>query len=600
MSADPTFSDPAAPGPAGPAGPAEPAGPGAAPESALAALFAETGVPAGLAGAVAGRLGPRAAELLRADPWRLLLVPGVRHAQADHFAARVLGPAAGPAHPRRGPALVVHLLAEAARRGHTAMPAAEMAAALAGLGVPDPAPAVEAALDEADVLAFVDERDEPDGAVPGADADPDAEPAEPGVTLAPARIAFAEEAAAEALARLAATAERLIPRESTADLPDAQLAAFVAGVSVLHGDPWAVRAAVRALAGTAAAHGLRVVIAAPTDRAAAEYAGPPEGAGEITAGGLHRLLEPVPGPEFAGYARGEQRPLEAELVIAADAGVLDVEQAAALAEGCADGTHLVLCGDPAGLPPAGPGRVLADVAASDAAPVIELPPVPDAGPVAEPAAQARLGRLAQVSAPDREVVVVPAGDDAAAVRRAVQLVTDSIPRALGIAAADVQVLSPADTGRAGAAALNVALKAALNPGPGALAGFDPGDRVVLSAASPAAAVGETGTVTGGTPGALRVAFPAGEAVVPAGRLRHGWAITVRRAAGTRWPAVVAVLPGPDGAAGAPLPRPLVVTAFGRALRHLSVVHAAGPGLARSVRDVTAAPRRTRLAGLLKY
>ncbi|NEC81675.1 ATP-binding domain-containing protein, partial [Streptomyces sp. SID7958] len=67
---------------------------------------------------------------------------------------------------------------------------------------------------------------------------------------------------------------------------------------------------------------------------------------------------------------------------------------------------------------------------------------------------------------------------------------------------------------------------------------------------------------------------AGEAVVvPKERVertvRHGWALTAHQAVGCRWPAVVVVLPG--DAAGL-LSRPWVYTAFGRADRHLSVVH----------------------------
>ena len=62
-------------------------------------------------------------------------------------------------------------------------------------------------------------------------------------------------------------------------------------------------------------------------------------------------------------------------------------------------------------------------------------------------------------------------------------------------------------------------------------------------------------------------------------LVHGWAITVHRAQGSEWPAVVAVMP-PE--AGGMLSRPLVYTALTRAQRHLSVVHAAGPALARGV------------------
>ena len=79
-------------------------------------------------------------------------------------------------------------------------------------------------------------------------------------------------------------------------------------------------------------------------------------------------------------------------------------------------------------------------------------------------------------------------------------------------------------------------------------------------------------------------------------LRHGWAITVHRAQGSEWPAVVVVLP-PEG--NGMLSRPLVYTAMTRAARHLSVVHAAGPALSRAVAQVGARPRRTRLSGLLR-
>jgi exodeoxyribonuclease V alpha subunit len=71
-------------------------------------------------------------------------------------------------------------------------------------------------------------------------------------------------------------------------------------------------------------------------------------------------------------------------------------------------------------------------------------------------------------------------------------------------------------------------------------------------------------------------------------------VTVHRAQGSEWPAVVAVLP-PE--ASGMLSRPLVYTALTRARRHLSVVPAVGPALARAVREVGARPRRTRLREL---
>ena len=54
----------------------------------------------------------------------------------------------------------------------------------------------------------------------------------------------------------------------------------------------------------------------------------------------------------------------------------------------------------------------------------------------------------------------------------------------------------------------------------------------------------------------------------------------------------------DNVPQAMLSRPLVYTALTRAQRHLSVVPAVGPALARAVRDVGARPRRTRLRELL--
>jgi exodeoxyribonuclease V alpha subunit len=184
-----------------------------------------------------------------------------------------------------------------------------------------------------------------------------------------------------------------------------------------------------------------------------------------------------------------------------------------------------------------------------------------------------------------------------------QLVTDSIPRALGIPSDQVQVVTPVHRGAAGTQALNAVLKARLNPGDGRRR-FDPGDRVVATAnhleAEPFGyANGEVGVVADvDRDGTVTVEFASGPAEVKGKALAdllHGWAITVHRAQGSEFPAAVVVLP-PE--AGGMLSRPLVYTAMTRAQRHLSVVHAVGPALARAVRHVGARPRRTRLRQLL--
>ncbi|MFI0479974.1 helix-hairpin-helix domain-containing protein [Actinomadura sp. 9N215] len=593
---------PAAPGPAAQDSPHRPEPSAQEGLRALGELFAETGVPAPLAARAAARLGPSAAGGLRADPWRLLRVPGVRPPQADHFARALLGPDARPDDPRRGRALVLHLLTEAARGGHTVTPAADVVSALERVQVADPRGAVEAALDEAEVLALTEEPGF--GAEDFDENDGDAEPPEPEETLGPARWALAEEAAAEGFQRLTLTAVPLLDDAAVKGLRDglpedrslALTAALRTGVSILRGTPGDLARTALAVASAAAGEGVRTAVAAPTDRAAAGLGG----ADGIAATSLHRLLEPRDDPSAAPgavvYGRGEQHPLDLDLIVVTDASALDVELCAVLVEACPDGAHLVLCAEPGAPPPAGPGRPLDDLEASETVPVVVLDAAPPSDPIGTLTEAVRGGELTAVDAPGREVVIVPAEGPGEAVHRAVQLVTDSIPRALGIPVEDVQVVAPATGGEAGATALNAALKARLNPGPGKFGGMDPGDRVVVAAPLPHAPLGETGTVTGGGPHGLDVEFPGGAAVVSpsdASRLRHGWALTVAQARGTRRPAVVAVM-SPEG-----LTRPLAAAAFGLAGRHLSVVQAAGPALARAVREGGTPVRRTRLARLVR-
>jgi exodeoxyribonuclease V alpha subunit len=251
--------------------------------------------------------------------------------------------------------------------------------------------------------------------------------------------------------------------------------------------------------------------------------------------------------------------------------------------------------------------VLGDLIDSGTVPVTELTTLyrqAEGGTIARLAAAVRAGELPPVDDPTGEVVIVPARGSADAAHRVVQLVTDSIPRALGIPPEQVQVVTPVHRGPAGTIELNRALKARLNPGSGKRR-FDPGDRVVATAnhleAEPVGyANGEVGVVDEvEAEGAVVTVFASGPAQVKGkalGDLLHGWAITVHRAQGSEFPAVVVVLT-PE--AGGLLSRPLVYTAMTRAQRHLSVVHAAGPAVARAVRQVGALPRRTRLIPLLR-
>ncbi|MFG2817638.1 helix-hairpin-helix domain-containing protein [Streptomyces sp. NPDC048410] len=567
---------------------------------AVRAVLTEGGAPETLAPQVAAALGDDAEDTLRADPWQLLRVAGVRPEQADGFARALLGAECRPDDERRGRALTVWLLEQAALAGHTALDLPALIEALGQRAVPDPDEAVQSALAEGDALVFQDALEEP-GAQPAPQAtDDDEEAAEVPVRVLAGleRYALAEESLADALARLVNS----VPKETeqpweaavaALSRGAADLARQVAGHGlVLHTGGEAARAEPAALLGAARAAGLRAFAVCHTPDGARRFAaqlGEEPGTGPV--GTVAGLLSGASGP-----GRDAEGALALDLLIVLDAPQLDVEGAAMLAESLPDGARLVLSGDPAVLWSAGPGRVFADLLAVPACPQVASR-VPDPGPLGELVSGIGVGELNQVEAPGKEIVIVPVRDAGEAVHRTAQLVADSVPRAFGVPPEETVVITPGHGGAAGTRALNTVLKERLNPGPGRFGGFDPGDRIVHS---PAPGRSVPGRVVGADAEGLRLECAGGPVVVPRelveSRVRHGWALTAHQAVGGRWAAAVVVLPG--DAAGV-LTRPWVYTAFGRAERHLSVVHGVEQALPQAVAESMAKPRTTRLRTLLR-
>ncbi|GAB7107283.1 helix-hairpin-helix domain-containing protein [Streptomyces phaeofaciens JCM 4814] len=580
------------------------AAPAPAPDAveAVRRVLADGGAPESLAPQVAAGLGEGAEEVLREDPWQLLRVAGVRPEQADGFARALLGPECAPDDERRGRAMTVWLLEQAALAGHTALELPALTAALAQRSVPDADAAVQSTLAEGEALAFQDALEEP-GAAPaaaeGAQEEDDDEAARPvRVLVGLERYALAEESLADALARIVnSLAKEASPHwEAAASGSAAELIRAVAGHGlVLHTGGEAARAEPAALLTAARAQGLRAVAACHTfdgrHRFAALLAGTaPEGADDSVVT-LPGLLSGAEGP-----GRDADGALALDLLVLLDAPQVDVESAAMVAESLPDGARLVLSGDPAVLWSAGPGRVFGDLLAARVCPQVASR-TPDPGPLGELVSGLGIGELNQVEAPGKEIVIVPVRDAGEAVHRTVQLVADSVPRAFGFTPGQTVVITPGHGGAAGTRALNAALKERLNPGPGRFGGFDPGDLVVHS---PAPGRTVPGRVEKADAEGLHLACADGPVVVPRERVeqsvKHGWALTAHQAVGSRWPAAVVVLPGD---AARTLSRPWVYTAFGRAERHLSVVHGVEQALPRAVAEVPAKPRTTRLPLLLR-
>ncbi|MCS0601979.1 ATP-dependent RecD-like DNA helicase [Streptomyces sp. LP11] len=584
--------------------PVTPAAPAPETVGAVRQVLTEGGAPDALAPQVAAALGEGAAEALREDPWRLLRIGGVRPEQADGFARALLGAESGPDDERRGRALTGRLLEQAAVAGHTALELTALVTALGRQGVPDPDAAVQSALAEGDALVFQDALDEPGAPAPQVE---DAEDGEDGEAERPVRVlvgleryALAEESLADGLARLVnslaeeteETQEAWRTAAAKVTGGAAELVRAVAGHGlVLHTGGEAARAEPAALLGAARSAGLRAFAVCHTPDGRDRLAALPGAAAEGGVGTVAGLLSGAEGP-----GRDAEGALALDLLIVLDAPQLDVEGAAMLVESLPDGARLVLGGDPATLWSAGPGRVFADLLAARACPQVASR-TPDPGPLGELVSGIGVGELNQVAAPGKEIVIVPVRDAGEAVHRTVQLVADSVPRAIEVPAEQTVVITPGHGGAVGTRALNTALKERLNPGPGRFGGFDPGDRIVHS---PAPGRSVPGVVVRADADGLHLTC-AGEAVVVPrerveGQVRHGWALTAHQAVGARWPAVVVVLPGDAAQA---LSRPWVYTAFGRAERHLSVVHGVEQALPEAVAQVPAKPRTTRLQALLR-
>lgn len=615
--------------------------------------LAEQGAPAAFAHTLRAELGAQAEQLLTENPWLVLEFAQVRPESADQLARRLLRPAGRDdvlADPRRSRALVGRLLARAARRGDTAVGADAVARELKGLGVPDPTGAVADAVENGAALVFADRaaiqaarqqaEHEPDEDADfealdaGDDDDPVAMLTSPYTLLALDQWAFTEQSAAEAVQRLLATAAPLDGEAVT-----------VAAVEAVPGGQATIER-VRQVVEAVAEQGLTLVTGGSAllpGQVAAAFPGAV--LASPSPAGLRALAEEgFAALDLRALAGQAQRYAEAPVVVLADAQLIPLELGANLLELLPDGVHVALCGDPAVLPAPGPGRLLRDLLEIDdpefggAVPRVELKQRPS-GPLTALVDAVRYGGLPPLEilgdGPSTEVKIIPVRDPAETRLRTVQLVTDSIPRALGLRDRQVQVIALRERGPAGVEDLNAALKERINPGPGVCAGFDAGDRVVVREGAGLGEFGlrggETGTVADANARELTVRLdpPHGtgsggedddggnaggdgpdvvevedgpaeprllslDAARAAG-LRHAWVLTLREAQGGHWPAVVAVF---DGGSAAALTRAAVLGAFVPARHHLSVVHGAGRALAEAVEQRPHSPCRTRLAQAL--
>ncbi|GJE75908.1 SF1B family DNA helicase RecD2 [Methylorubrum suomiense] len=298
------------------------------------------------------------------------------------------------------------------------------------------------------------------------------------------------------------------------------------------------------------AKGVRVLLAAPTGRAAKRMA---EQTG-LEARTIHRLLEID--PRNGGFQRDETNPLDADLVVIDEMSMVDVPLMHALLKAIPERAALILVGDVDQLPSVGPGQVLADVIASGRVPVARLTEI------FRQAAQSRIVTSAHrvnsgcvPETPPRgepsDFHIIEIDDPDAGVETLIEAVARRIPRRFGLdPTRDIQVLTPMIRGSLGSRNLNHRLQAVLNPNPPTLVErfgwrFAPGDRVMETRNDYDRDVfnGDLGTIAAidMAEEVLSVDFDGRAVVYPFAELDTlvpAFATTIHKAQGSEYPAVV--------------------------------------------------------------
>lgn len=326
-------------------------------------------------------------------------------------------------------------------------------------------------------------------------------------------------------------------------------AALTHGVLVMTGGPGTGKTVtVKGMIALLAQQGFKIVLAAPTGRAAKRLSE----ACDREASTIHRLLESTGGQEGAPqFLRNEENPLDADVIIIDEASMMDIVLMYYLLQAVPEGCRVVLVGDVDQLPAVGPGSVLKDIIRSATVPVIRLTEVfRQAGEsvIVANAHRINRGQLPDLSS-SADFQFREMNDGEAVAAAIVKLCLDELPAAGFDVWQDVQVLSPMHRHSCGVENLNRLLQAALNPAAegqltvGASQQLRRGDKVMQVRNNYAKGVfnGDIGTIVSAEPGLVIVRYPDNDVSYERNELDEvtlAYAMSVHKSQGSEYRVVV--------------------------------------------------------------
>ncbi len=403
-----------------------------------------------LASRIRETYGDGAHRVVSERPYELTSVFGVGFLTADRI-ARTLG--ASNEGPERTRAAILHTLSEAERGGSTCMPLDLLLGAAHEL-LGSTAQPSETEIDQ--LVADGDLVREEHWIYRTATAELEAE-------LARRVEDLLESPAADGLSEPPKRAPSV-----DVGLTDEQLQgvhnAFVHRLSLITGGPGTGKtASIRTVATLATARHARVLLVAPTGRAAVRM----HEASGMRATTVHSALGWVPGE---GPTHDEHDPLRCDLLIVDETSMANLELLVTLLRAVGPKTHVVLVGDADQLAPVGAGKPFAELIGSANVPSTRLTHIfrQAAGSMIVQGAHAiRRGDTPAFTAGAdmrRDLFMIERADTRAAREEIVSLVCERLPAHYDIdPIKDIQVFAPVYRGELGIDALNESLRARLNP-----------------------------------------------------------------------------------------------------------------------------------------